>query len=207
MEDGNHKKRPIADKRKAILDSALALFTERGFHGTPTSLIASEAGVATGTLFHYFATKEELIEELYLDIKREAGNEVGRGTEIRGDLDSDLMKISSNYFFWGIKNPAKIKFMEQFCLSPYVPADTREEGISNFLFLSEIIESGIKSGQIKPLPVELTIRMATKFLNALIEYAAAPGQGCDADELFGLAYPVLEDGLRNRAIAFPDKTG
>ena len=97
--------------------------------------------------------------------------------------------------------------MEQFCLSPYVPADTREEGISNFLFLSEIIESGIKSGQIKPLPVELTIRIATKFLNALIEYAAAPGPGCDADELFGLAYPVLEDGLRNRAITSPDKTG
>ncbi|WP_052418677.1 TetR/AcrR family transcriptional regulator [Methanolacinia paynteri] len=207
MEDGNHKKMPVADKRKAILDSALALFTERGFHGTPTSLIASEAGVATGTLFHYFATKEELIEELYLDIKREAGNEVRRGTEIRGDLDSDLMKIASNYVFWGIKNPAKIKFMEQFCLSPYVPAGTREEGISNFLFLSEIIESGIKSGKLKPLPVELTIRMATKFLNAIIEYATTQGHGCDADELFGLAYTVLEDGLRNRAIAFPDKTG
>ena len=207
MEDEDHKKRPVADKRKAILDSALTLFTERGFHGTPTSLIASEAGVATGTLFHYFATKEELIEDLYLDIKKEAGNEVRRGTEIQGDLDSDLIKISSNYFFWGTKNPAKIKFMEQFCLSPYVPADTREEGISNFLFLSEIIESGIRSGKIKPLPVELTIRMATKFLNAIIEYATTQGHGCDADELFRLAYPVLEDGLRNRAIAFPDKTG
>jgi AcrR family transcriptional regulator len=36
-------------------------------------LIAQDAGVATGTLFHYFKTKEELIESLYLDIKKEAG--------------------------------------------------------------------------------------------------------------------------------------
>ena len=62
-------KKPIADKREAILKTALNLFTERGFHNTPTSLIAKEAGVATGTLFHYFKNKEILINELYLHIK------------------------------------------------------------------------------------------------------------------------------------------
>ena len=49
---------PGTEKREAILDTALVLFTERGFFGTPTSMISKEAGVATGTLFFYFKTKE-----------------------------------------------------------------------------------------------------------------------------------------------------
>ena len=57
------------DKRQQILDAALKLFVEYGFHGTPTSLIAKEAGVANGTLFHYFSTKDELVVALYSSIK------------------------------------------------------------------------------------------------------------------------------------------
>ena len=45
------------DKREAILETALVLFTERGFYGTPTAMISREAGVATGTLFFYFKNK------------------------------------------------------------------------------------------------------------------------------------------------------
>jgi len=50
-----------ADKEKAILEAAVAVFAERGFWNTPTSLISKTAGVADGTLFTYFATKDDLI--------------------------------------------------------------------------------------------------------------------------------------------------
>ena len=53
------------EKREKILAAALNLFVEFGFHGTPTSKIAQKAGVANGTLFHYFATKEELVVALF----------------------------------------------------------------------------------------------------------------------------------------------
>lgn len=39
------------DKKAAIAATAVRLFTERGIHGTPTSLIAREAGISNGTLF------------------------------------------------------------------------------------------------------------------------------------------------------------
>ena len=51
------------NKREKIFSTALNLFVEHGFHGTPTSKIAKEAGVANGTLFHHFNTKEDLIIE------------------------------------------------------------------------------------------------------------------------------------------------
>jgi AcrR family transcriptional regulator len=64
-------KKQIEDKKAALLKAALKLFTERGFHGTSTAQISKEAGVATGTLFNYFPTKEDLINGLYFEVKGE----------------------------------------------------------------------------------------------------------------------------------------
>jgi len=52
-------------KRDQILLSAMHLFIEKGIHATATAQIAKEAGVATGTLFHHFKSKEELVSALY----------------------------------------------------------------------------------------------------------------------------------------------
>ena len=53
------------DKREAILDAALALFSERTFEGTAVPLIAERAGVAAGTIYRYFADKEDLVNAVY----------------------------------------------------------------------------------------------------------------------------------------------
>jgi len=58
------------DRRQAILDAALSLFVERGFHGTAVPLVAERAGVGAGTIYRYFASKEVLVNELYRDLKR-----------------------------------------------------------------------------------------------------------------------------------------
>ena len=52
-------------KRAHIMQVALELFIEQGFHGTSVQMIASRAGVATGSLYRYFHGKEELIRQLY----------------------------------------------------------------------------------------------------------------------------------------------
>jgi AcrR family transcriptional regulator len=53
------------DKRERILDAALALFAERGFHGTPVPMVAEQAKVGAGTIYRYFASKEALVNALY----------------------------------------------------------------------------------------------------------------------------------------------
>src|SRR5690349_8003202 len=57
------------DKRATILQAALELIAERGFHGAPMSLVAQRAGVSAGIIYHYFASKEELIHALYHQIE------------------------------------------------------------------------------------------------------------------------------------------
>lgn len=51
-------------RRNALLRGALAEFNEKGFRGASTRAITSAAGISSGLLFHYFASKEELYEEL-----------------------------------------------------------------------------------------------------------------------------------------------
>jgi AcrR family transcriptional regulator len=59
------------DKRTLIMVTTLDLISEQGFHGTPISMIAQRAGIGAGTIYRYFANKEELINELFKEIKRE----------------------------------------------------------------------------------------------------------------------------------------
>jgi AcrR family transcriptional regulator len=62
--------RPVVDdKRRRLLDAALTTFAERGYHGTAVPEVAQAAKVSTGTLYHYFASKEVLVNEVYRDAK------------------------------------------------------------------------------------------------------------------------------------------
>jgi AcrR family transcriptional regulator len=56
---------PSGGKREAILDAALDLFAERGFHGTAVPLVAKRANVGAGTVYRYFESKEALVNALY----------------------------------------------------------------------------------------------------------------------------------------------
>ncbi len=53
------------DKRRQILDAAIGVFARQGFHSTRVSDIADEAGVAYGLVYHYFKSKDEVLNELF----------------------------------------------------------------------------------------------------------------------------------------------
>ena len=58
---------PPADKRRLILDAAVRVFARQGFHATRVSDIADEAGVAYGLVYHYFKSKDEVLNELFVE--------------------------------------------------------------------------------------------------------------------------------------------
>jgi TetR/AcrR family transcriptional regulator, fatty acid metabolism regulator protein len=56
-----------ADKRRLILDAAVRVFARQGFHACRVADIADEAGVAYGLVYHYFASKDEILDTLFLE--------------------------------------------------------------------------------------------------------------------------------------------
>ncbi|HTR53979.1 MAG TPA: TetR/AcrR family transcriptional regulator [Kofleriaceae bacterium] len=77
--------RPLVDdKRRRILDAALRTFAERGYHGTAVPEVAAAAGVGTGTLYRYFANKEQLVNDVFRDAKTRLRSAlIGEGPSLR----------------------------------------------------------------------------------------------------------------------------
>jgi len=55
------------DKRRVILDAAVRVFARQGFHTCRVSGIADEAGVAYGLVYHYFSSKDQILDTLFLE--------------------------------------------------------------------------------------------------------------------------------------------
>jgi TetR/AcrR family transcriptional regulator, fatty acid metabolism regulator protein len=55
------------DKRRVILDAAVRVFARQGFHTCRVADIADEASVAYGLVYHYFSSKEEILDTLFLE--------------------------------------------------------------------------------------------------------------------------------------------
>lgn len=107
------------DKRCALLQAALELFAAQGFDGTATTQIAKQAGVASGTLFFHFKSKEELIHELYREVRGrievELREPVGAASSLRERLLCSLEKL----LLFLLNNPQEFKFIEQYYFSPF----------------------------------------------------------------------------------------
>ncbi len=74
-------KSAAVDKRRAILEAAIRVFARQGYHSTRVSDIADEAGVAYGLVYHYFRSKDEILDTLFLErwnVLLEAIREVDR---------------------------------------------------------------------------------------------------------------------------------
>lgn len=151
------------DKQQELLSTALRLFTEAGFHGTPTSRIAKEASVANGTLFHYYPTKEALILALYKLLLIRRNDFLGnmRGEEPEEDLKLYYFKILD----WAAQYPEEFRFLQMFKHSPYASliASEDDERLNSF-------RPFFKTRRHIPVPPELIWRLFDHQVEAMIEY-------------------------------------
>jgi len=94
-------KAPPVDRRRQILDAAIRVFARQGFHACRVSDIAREAGVAYGLVYHYFDSKEQILNELFAErwsLMLSAIEEVdGRSIPARDKLDAVAGFIIDSY--------------------------------------------------------------------------------------------------------------
>jgi len=190
-------KEQIKDKRVAIMEAALKLFTERGFHGTTTAQISKEAGVATGTLFNYFPTKEDLINSLYIEVKGELSRSMGKGIEIESSFQYKMKKLWANLINWGLDNQEKFLFVGQFCSSPYITKFTREEVMKEYVFLHELVNEGIKTGEIRDFSEDLTISMFYQASRTVVNLILDSDQLQNKNKFIEDGFQIIWKGLAN----------
>lgn len=139
------------DKLELIKAAAIRLFSENGFHATPTSLIAKEAGVSNGTLFHYFPTKEELINSLYIELKREIFSAALKDVNEKDPFFVTLKRIWDGIIDWSLGSPRSFLFVQQFANSPFISNIAKDEVEKLNKVFELFIKIGISRGELKPV--------------------------------------------------------
>src|SRR6202521_3797828 len=154
------------DKRNAILDAATRVFAERGLAAAPTSEISKRAGVAEGTLFTYFATKDDLINSLYRKFKLELADAMMSDFTRKKNVSTRLRHVWDRYVNWGIANPKQSKVLGQLQVSEALTKESRDAGSAPFVEFQIMIRDAIEQRVFRnDLPVELI----SKSLAALVE--------------------------------------
>ncbi|UAL44625.1 TetR/AcrR family transcriptional regulator [Shewanella inventionis] len=146
------------DKKQAILDAALQLFVNKGFNATSTASIAKAAGVATGTLFHHFPTKNDIMNQVFLAIKQEFADNMVTSTQFSGDIEQDAYTLWQKAIDWAIAQPLKQLFFLQYSMSADIDVTIRKQAMTSILsFVVELIEQGKQQGIIANFPSELLL--------------------------------------------------
>ena len=154
------------DKRNAILVAATRLFAERGLTAAPTSEISKQAGVAEGTLFTYFKTKDHLINALYREIKLELADAMMSDFPRKKNVRTRLRHVWDRYVNWGIANSKQRKALAQLQVSEVVTKESKDAGGAPFVEFQIMIRDAIEHRVFRnDVPVELI----SKSLAALVE--------------------------------------
>jgi AcrR family transcriptional regulator len=190
-------KEQVIDKRTAIMEAALKLFTERGFHGTSTAQISKEAGIDTGTLFDYFPTKEDLINSLGFEVKGQLSQSMGEQIEAKSTFQDKLRNIWSNLIKWGVGNQEEFLFVGQFCSSPDITKFIREEVMKEYVFLHDLVNQGIKTGVIRDFSAELTIAMFYQASRAVVNLILDSDSSQNENKFIGDGFQIIWEGLAN----------
>ena len=158
------------DKRNAILEAATRLFAKRGLTAAPTSEISKQAGVAEGTLFTYFKTKDDLINALYKEIKLELADAMMSDFPRKQNVRTRLRHVWDRYVNWGIANPNQRKVLAQLTVSEVLTKESRDAGSAPFVEFQIMIRDAIEHRVFRnDVPVELISKSLAAMVEATID--------------------------------------
>jgi AcrR family transcriptional regulator len=182
------------DKQKAILDAALRICAERGIGAAPTSAISKAAGIAEGSLFTYFKTKDELLNELYKSLRGEFIRHLPDFPQGQ-DARTRLRYIWDKFLELGAAQPDKLKVLAQLRASGRL---YRENETPNFA-LVELIRAtseAVRGNQLSKVPPEYLVSMARSQAEITVEFINAHPESSKLCSEMG--FKMLWNGLTGK---------
>lgn len=147
------------DKKQRIIITMLELVVKQGVHATPMSLVAKEANVAVGTIYHYFENKNQIIEEIYMMIVQDYGVVLMANLPENESYKKQCETMWLNLYNYFIGNPLAYKFIEFVAVPPLITKELITASIPHISNIREFILKGIKEKQLKDIPLKLILQM------------------------------------------------
>jgi AcrR family transcriptional regulator len=158
------------DKKEQIMNGAMKLFVEQDVQATPMSAIAKEAKTGMGTIYNYFATKEELINSIFIYIKTDQQEKISQSVEgisVRKQFEHYYLGYNQ---YW-LTYPLHFKFVDQFERSPILSQVTKEQGMSIIQPIVNLLLQGQQQGVIKAISVDELVQFLNGGIHGFIRWA------------------------------------
>jgi TetR/AcrR family fatty acid metabolism transcriptional regulator len=158
LTDRSTKGEGAADKRRVILDAAVRVFATKGYHTCRVGDIAEEAGIAHGLLYHYFASKEEVLQTIFRENWAELLEAFGRIESSDEPPLAQLGAIAKVLLRAWRDRPDVVRVMvREVARSPQLQTQV-DEIRTGFQVIQRVIERGQGDGSFRP---ELDARLAS----------------------------------------------
>jgi AcrR family transcriptional regulator len=173
------------------MEAAMELFADRGIGNAPTSAISSAAGVAEGTLFTYFKTKDELINELFRELRKEMDRELV-DYPFAADARTRLRFVWDRYLNLALTYPKRLQVLRQLRASGRLLKDAEAPNMT-IMELLHTTEEAAQIGGIQHASAEFLVLMFRAQAEATVEYIGAHRElEAESRELgFGLVWRSL----------------
>jgi len=146
---GRPPERP--DRRESILDAAVQCFVERGFYGTAIPLIAEKAEIAAGTIYHYFESKEILVNALYKQWKTTIAQRVFTAFPPAAPVREQFQVMWHVMVDFAMSEPIVFAFIELHNHASYLDAESLAIDRTVKDFTAAVIKRAQTDGLVKPL--------------------------------------------------------
>ena len=185
--------RKSVETRDRIVKAAISVFGQVGYDAAAMSEVATQAGVAKGTLYLYFPSKEKLFEEIYLQCLAERLQACGVDTEERLSVMEKLCRRLRNGTRWELAEPVKNRLVRAYLTHPVFGKQVENVVESlNTQALMPIFQQGIASGELCALPLTLLMEMYIRFGSAVYYYIEKHPEDAENETLWQAIYASLK---------------
>jgi AcrR family transcriptional regulator len=159
------------DKRTALLNAATTAIAREGL-GASTTTIAKLAGIGVGTLFTYFATKEELLNQLFLELKREVYAAIASGFPHQAGAMAQAEHFWNSYLDWGMAHPEKRHATAQLAVSDKISEQIRAQAEEDSAGCYDVLEAHLASGALRDSPPTFVTAIMAALAETTMEFMA-----------------------------------
>lgn len=146
------------DKREQILEATADLIAECGLQASPMSKVAKSACCGAGTIYRYFETKDELVQELFVDLAQRMSAECLREYDESACIKMRFYRFWGNLYGYMYSNPRDCTLMDQLSASPAICGDFKEKAMEQMHSqLHQLMNDGKEQHLFKDLPNETLI--------------------------------------------------
>jgi AcrR family transcriptional regulator len=159
-----------------IYTATLSLVTEKGLAGITMSEIAKAAGLATGTLYIYFKSKDELINSLFTHCRKSSAEIYFKNYEAEKPFKIGFKTIWLNLLKYRLQRFEEAVFMEQCYHSPFITESNKDISKKLLQPLYALMERGKKENLVKDMDTFLLLTFMVGTLNEVVKQAHYSGR-------------------------------